>query len=210
MTNSAPPTLLDPLREKLLGFLAGGVSQSAAALACGVSDGLVSQILEEPEFLAALAARSVAKLETALAHDDSIEAAEAHSLKILKEKLPFVRSAVEAARIFKTLNEAHKRAAPATNQRPESLGAQQVMLVLPKAAAVHIQMNAQNQVIEIAGRSMATLPSRSLPSLSADRQQAAQDVKEKAKAADTIAADKILDGLANRPATLIGGVLKVL
>lgn len=202
--------LLDPTREKLLGFLAGGVSQTAAALACGVSDGYVSQILAEPEFMAALAERSVAKLETALQHDDSIEGAEADALKILKQKLPFVRSAVEAARIFKVLNEANKRAAPATNQRPESLGAQQVTLVLPKAAAVHIQMNSSKQVIEIAGRSMATLPSNALPALNATRAQSIEDAREKAKTADTLAAQKILDTLQDRPATKIGGVMKVL
>jgi hypothetical protein len=203
--------MLDPIREKLLGFLAGGVSQTAAALACGITDGYVSQILEEPEFMAALAERSVAKLETALAHDDSIETLEAASLKIIKDKLPFVRSALEATRIFKTLNEAKKRAAPATNQRPESLGAQQVTLVLPKAAAVHIQMNNQKQVIEIAGRSMATLPSSSLPGLSATRMQAIEEARTKTKTADTEAAQKLLNNVVSQPiATKLGSVVKVL
>jgi hypothetical protein len=202
--------LLDPVQEKLLGFLAAGVSQSAAALACGISDGRVSQILEDPAFIQALADRSIQKLEAAIEHDDSIGALEKKSLAVLEAKLPFVRTAMEAAKIFQTLNNANRHAAPATNSRPESLGAQQVTLVLPKAAAVHIQMNSQNQVIEIAGRSMATLPSKSLPALSEDRKILATEIKAKAKVADTAAAEALLDNIQNRPATMIGGVMRVL
>lgn len=204
------PTQFDSVQEKLLGILGAGFSQSAAALACGISDGRVSQICDEPAFAAALAQARMGKVEDAIAHDDSIENAEAESLKILRQKLPFCRTPGEVAKIFSILNNAKKRAAPATNQRPESLGAQQVTLVLPKAAAVHISMNNQNQVIEIAGRSMATLPSKALPALSAQRQQLATDLSVKAKVADTAAADKILDGLQDRPATLINGVLRVI
>lgn len=184
----------DPIKSKLLGLLGAGVSQTAAALACGISDGYVSQILSDPDFAGALANSRTEKLETAVKHDSTIESVEAKALEALEKKLPFVRNPLEAARIFQILNAAKKRAV-VQDSRPESLGAQQVSIVLPRAASVHLQMNSLNQVVEIAGRSMATLPSRALPALAA---------KDKERATD------ILSNVADIHKTVIGGVVKVL
>lgn len=189
----------DATRGKLLGLLGAGVSQTAAALACGVSDGYVSQILQEPEFAAALANQRTQKLDDAIKHDETIEGVEAKALKSLEAKLPFVRNPLEAARIFQILNTAKKRAV-ISDSRPEALGAQQVTIVLPKAAAVHISMNAQNQVIDIAGRSMATLPSKALPTLQAETIKAKEDEN----------AAKILENASKPMNAMINGVMRVI
>ena len=195
----------DPTRVKLLGLLGAGVSQTSAALACGISDGYVTQLLADPDFIAALANQRTEKLETAIKHDDTIESVEAKALKTLDAKLAFVRNPLEAARIFQILNAAKKRAV-VTDSRPEALGAQQVSIVLPKAAAVHITMNTANQVIDIAGRSMATLPSKSLPTLQAQTVVAKEAAKEK----DTARAAAILEQVTAPQKTIINGVVKVL
>jgi hypothetical protein len=194
MTDLPSTIANDPTRAKLLGLLGAGVSQTAAALACGISDGYVSQILQEPDFTAALANTRTEKLETAIKHDSTIESVEAKALEALEKKLPFVRNPLEAARIFQILNAAKKRAVIAES-RPEVLGAQQVSIVLPRAAAVHLQMNTLNQVVEIAGRSMATLPSKALPALAAKDKERAQD---------------ILANVQEVHKTMINGVVKVL
>jgi hypothetical protein len=198
----------DPTRSKLLGLLGAGVSQTAAALACGITDGYVSQILQDPEFVAALANQRTEKLEVAIKHDSTVESVEAKALAILEAKLPFVRNPLEAARIFQILNSAKKRAAIGEGASTEQLGAQQVSIVLPKAAAVHISMNSSNQVIDVAGRSMATLPSRALPTLSKDVQEA--KVRETLAAKDTDRASSILENVNTVHKTIIGGVVRVL
>ena len=185
----------DSLREKLLGFLAAGVPQTAAALACGCSDSYVSQLLTEDSFRTLLAERQSGKLATAVAHDESLEATEARALAALSSKLPFVKGPLEAARIFQILNSAKKRVLEAPNVG--AAGSQQVTIVLPKAAQVYIQMNAQRQVIEVEGRSMATLPSKALPALSA-----------RLKEADEQRAELVLENV--RRETVIGGVVCVL
>ena len=161
-------TRVDAIREKLLGFLSAGASQTVAASAAGCSDTLVSQIVREPEFLAALQQRQAGKLASNVQHDDTIESAEARALEALNSKLMFVKDPMQAARIFQILNSAKKRVMDPTHQSPESV--QQVTIVLPRAAAARIQINSQSQVIEVEGRSMATLPSRSLPALQKQRE----------------------------------------
>lgn len=191
----------DPLRARILSLLAAGVSQGSTALACGVTDGYVSQLLTEPEFLQALTDSRVEKVETAIAHDSKIEDIEAKALKALGEKVPFVRNAMEAAKIFQILNNAKKRSGPAASESTGGAGAQQVNIVLPRAAQVAIQLNSNNQVVEVAGRSMATLPSRALPSLAAER----------IAAKDTAQAANILDKIASKEhMTIINGVPKLL
>lgn len=196
----------DPVREKLVSLLASGVGQRQAAMAVGVSDSYVSQLLEDSAFSSALAARSAEKLQGAIQHDDHVESIEAKALKAVETKLPFVRNAMEAARIFQILNSAKKRAIADGGQRPEALGAQQVSIILPRAAQVHIQLNSNNQVTEVSGRSMATLPSRALPDLATD-----VAVKKKAELEnrDAAKARELLDQMAPQK-TVIGGVVRVL
>jgi hypothetical protein len=186
---------LPPLHEKLLGFLAAGVSQTQAALAVGCSDGLVSQLLETPEFAALLASKRSHKVESAVKHDNKIEDVEEKALAALAAKLPFARGPMETARIFQILNTAKKRSVLGT-ESPEALGAQQVTFVLPKHAAVQIQMNTRNQVVEISGRSMATLPSGALPALAAAKKESS----------DAERAENLLSNLT----TTINGVVCVL
>lgn len=154
--------------SQLLALLASGVPAANAAMALGLTELEVATALADPEFSAALAAERGEKLEAAIAHDGKIESVEEKALKVLEQKLPFVRNPLEAARIFQILNSSRKRTATDSGANQQSLGAQSVNIVLPKAAQVLISMNSLNQVIEVQGRSMATLPSRNLPGLLTD------------------------------------------
>lgn len=192
----------DPLREKLLGLLSAGVGQGPAALAVGISDGYLSQLMKDPDFVAALAVRSSVRVEKALKHDDKIESLEDKVLGVLESKLPFVRNPLEAVRIFQALNAAKKRAQVGAGNGNEILGAQQVAIVLPKAAAVHITVNSLNQVIGVDGGTMATLPSRSLPELAAK-------MKKRQQEEEAVRAQELL-ALTGSPVTFMNGVARVL
>jgi hypothetical protein len=204
----AAQLLADPVKSKLLHLLANGVSQGAAALATGVSDGYVSQLMMEQDFLQTLAGLRSRELESAIAHDAKVESLEEKVLAVLEKKLPYVKNAVDAARIFVMLNNAKKRnALPGTEGygNEGASGMQQVNITLPKAAAVQINMNSNNQVIDVGGKSMATLPSKALPALAT---RLAEKKKELANADATRAADLLA---AMKPMeTVIDGVVKVL
>jgi len=205
----------DPTVMKLLGLLGAEVSQTAAALACGVSDGYVTQLLKDPEFVRALGNVRSVKIEAAVKHDAQIDSVEAKALQAVENRLPLVRNASEAARIFQILNASKRHATAGSNTAAP--GAQQVNIVLPRAASVHISMNSQNQVIEVEGKTMATLPSRSLPGLATDVAAKTATAKDVLKAAtiasaakkDTEKASQLLSNL-DPLVTMIGGVQRVL
>ena len=203
IVDSLPSSISDdPVSMKLLGLLGAGVSQTAAALAAGVSDGYVSQLLKDSTFLSALGNIKSVKIEAAVKHDEKIDAVEAKALEAVSSRLPLVRNAAEAARIFQILNSSKRHAT--ADGSSSVLGAQQVSIVLPRAAAVHISMNSSNQVIEVEGKTMATLPSRALPNL-------ATEVTAKTIAAkrDADAALSLLSNLSPLT-TNIGGIARVL
>ena len=187
LSDSLAASFDDPTKDRLLGILAAGVPQTAAALAVGVSDSYVSQLLDDPAFSEALAAKRSKKVEASIRYEDTVESVRSKALTILESKLSYVRSPMEAARIFAILDGAKKTTTSAPGE-VTPLGMQQVAIVLPKAAQVMITMNSANQVIDVQGRSMATLPSRALPALS--KEQASK--KEALALADQTAATDVL------------------
>lgn len=203
----APSYSEHPTYGKLLSLLAAGVVPSSAALAVGLVESEVLSLLNLPEFATALGTKKVARLETAISHDETLEAVESRALSILSQKLPFIRNASEAARIFQILNSSKKRTAPQEQVDLQAAGMQQVSIVLPKAARVHLTLNSSNQVIDVEGRSMATLPSRALPALSSERRTpspaATLQQAEAQRASDVLEKVSPLQ-------TVIGGVQRVL
>lgn len=204
MSNHSSSPLQDPIKEKLVGYLAAGVSQAAAAQAVGVDASYVSQLLQDPEFKQALLDASTGRIEKAIEHDGKIEAVEVKALKVVEQKLPYVRSAAEAAKVFATLNTARRRSVQGDGA-PANAGAQIVTLILPKASSAVLKLNSTNQVIEVEGRTMATLPSRALPALS----DQVREFKQKQEARDLEVAQEKLEELTPMM-TRIGGVMRVL
>ena len=151
-------------RDRIISYLGQGIQASVVATSCGVTPAYVSQMLEIPEVREEIAKLQAGKLEHALEVDARIESVESLALKMVKDKLPFVRSAVEAAKIFATLNSA-KRKSVNSSTDADVLAGQQVTIIVPRGAAMNFKLNSSNQVVEVDGRAMAPLPSRALPAL---------------------------------------------
>lgn len=193
------------IRDKIISYLGQGIQQSLVADAVGVTEGYVSQLLREPGVREEVAAKKAGTLEKDLAKDTLIEDVEMKALEQVKAKLTFAKLG-EAANVFKIMNAARKK----TVELPEndSAGIQLVTITMPKAGMVAIQLNTQNQVIEVAGRSMAPLPSRALPMLAnevkerSNQKATAADIIEKLRKADATTASERLANLV----TVINGV----
>jgi hypothetical protein len=151
-------------RDKIIGYAAKNINPGIIASSCGVTPAYVSQLLELQDVRDEIARLKSGELEVALEADSTLERLETKALKIMEQKLPFVKSAVEAVKIAQTLN-GMKRKAETGNTDTDVLAAQQVIVVIPKGAALHFRTNENNQVIEVEGRAMAPLPSRALPDL---------------------------------------------
>lgn len=155
-------------RDRIVAYLGQGIAPSIVATSCGVTPAYVSQLLELPDVREEVAGLRVKKLEEALEVDSTIEKIEKAALRQVELKLPFVKTAGEAAKIFATLNSAKKKAA-GTDQNSDAMAAQQVTITVPRAAAISFRLNETNQVIEVEGRTMAPLPSKALPAMIGNR-----------------------------------------
>lgn len=202
-------------RDKIIGYAAKGINPGIIASSCGVTPAYVSQLLELQDVRDEIALLKSGELEEAIAADSNLEQLERSALQQVKAKLPFVRTAMEAVKIASTLN-GMKRKAVAGDQSQDVLAAQQVIITVPRGAALHFRTNENNQVIEVEGRAMAPLPSKALPDLQKrlEAQRASQpvtelvvpDYKERHAAADKSRAAVILRDLT----TTLNGVEIVL
>lgn len=152
-------------RDKIIGLLGAGVSQTLAAEAAGVSDGYVSQLLLDDNVRAEIAAKKSAKLEQHVEVDSKIEDLERLALKVMEKKLNSgVVSLSDATRTFSVLNAAKKKSEDSAMGN-NAANVDTVIIVLPKAAKTMIQISGDNQIVEIDGKTTAPLPSKVLPSL---------------------------------------------
>ena len=181
--------IMDSTREKIVVLLAQGFQPSVVAAACAVTPSWVTQVSQEDEVREAIALARSKKLEENAKVDATIDELEAAALGTLKNKLPYVRSPVEAAKVFSLLNKAIRRNSGVATTGIE--GGTEVRIMLPKSVqgSVNIQINGQSQVVEVAGRSLAPMPSSALPALAASRAESRKLASAVTSATDIIATD---------------------
>jgi hypothetical protein len=161
-----------------------------------------------PEVQAEVARLRTDTLEADLHADTQVSRVEGLALKKLEATIQLVRNPLEAARIFQIVNNAKRKALQNAGAQDIN-GGDVITITLPAAvtAQVLIKTNAQNQVIDVDGRSMAPLPSRLLSSL---RKPAAvaevQVAPDKLQIQDAARANKVLAEMV----TIIDGVRCVL
>lgn len=160
-------------KERIIQLLAAGVKPVNVAAAVGVEASYVSQIAAENEeqIKEGLGRRAVNQVE----HDVTLDAMEDRSLQKVGRLLDSVTDPMKALAVFKVLNSAKRRseaanaaAAPATI----------VTLELPEVAKVAIKVTSNNQVIEVAGRSMLTMQAKTVEDMLNRRKQEQQKTVE--------------------------------
>lgn len=157
MTTALATSFADPTRARLFALLSTGIPPGAAARAVGVTPSYVSQLMVEDEsFAEAVAAARMATLEEDVSHDNTVKTVEAKALKLISDRLGQVKSATDAARIFQILNTSKRRTEEAAAEKLGEGPAISVTLNIPAAAAPLVTArNAQGEIIEIGGRSLA-------------------------------------------------------
>lgn len=205
------------VRDRAIRLLGRNIQQSVVAEAVGVTPSYITQLLEEPGVAEEVARLKAAELENAVEQADTIDAIKKAALQQIRGKLIFAKSPLEAARVFQILDNAKK----ITDNPSNDNGANQVIsITLPKSmrGVVQLQLSADNQVIDVNGRSMAPLPSKALPALARERKLLAAEVVSKLPTPATESATAAVDNavanqkLASLPdiTTMMDGVKLVL
>lgn len=187
-------TALQLKGKELLGI---GLDQSVVASAIGVSEGLISQWMGDETFAKEVADLRAATAAEAVSRDKKYNSLEDMLLDKLKEKLEsglFMTNAKEILAAIRVINSAVRRGSPA--EVHGKVQTQVVKLHLPENSqfAAKFVLNGQNQVIEIAGRSMATMPAKGVVEQLEKMKKAQQD-NPRILETDTVAAAERLKNL---------------
>lgn len=180
-------------REGLLELLAQGVSPVQAAAAVGVTESYVSQLLSDEDFAADVESRKVARTEQDLKYDQKIDAAEEVFLDNIERKASFA-NLQQSLHAFKVLNGA-KRRKDSRVGAGSSGPAVVVNLVLPAQFIPQHVINANNEIVEVDGRTMVSAAPKKLEEmvqrrnpqlLEAPKPPEFQEISEQARRARTL------------------------
>jgi transcriptional regulator with XRE-family HTH domain len=157
------------IRERVIELLGAGVTQSQVAAALGVEESYVSQLMSEEEVRAEVSNLRATKAAGYIQVDGTIENLEEVALERITRLLPMEANLMKALKVFQVMNAAKKKSESSiAPQQPANI----VTINLPQQALVTFQMSSDKQVIDIAGRSLTTMPSHQLQARLKERQAA--------------------------------------
>lgn len=148
-------------RDSVIAALRNGFDQAQIAGAMGVTDSAISQFISE-HGLAAVAAQNSQFKQI----DDKLNKLEESVLdKLEKTMKTAVLDPVRLSAVYKVLNGA-KRRSLAEGQTIQNINnVRMVSLNLPRHVEVKVGLNSRNQVVEVEGRAINTLPAGKLVEL---------------------------------------------
>jgi hypothetical protein len=148
------------MKDKIIEMLGRGITPTQVSLAVGCDDSYISQLMSDENIALQVANLRASHFSNYVAQDRELDTAEEEALTRLKHLVPFITKPSEAARVYSVLNAAKRRTADSS--AIASAPAQTVMLEIPQAARVSFTLTVDRQVIEVQGRSMTTMPAKSL------------------------------------------------
>lgn len=150
-------------RARIIEMLGNGIAATHVAAALGIDDSYVSQILAEDGVAEEVRSLRAARFGELAALDSRLDTVEEQALRKVEQTLPFVTKASEAARIYTLLNAARRKTGAQATAAPQ--GATILQLHLPPRTELNLKLASNKEVVEIEGRSMATLPAKSMAAL---------------------------------------------
>lgn len=149
------------MQEKIVELLGRGIPATQVAAAVGCDPSFVSQLLADEAVTAKVMSLRATHFSRFAEQDSSLDAAEAAALTKVGNLIPFITRPGEAINAYRVLNAAKRRT---SGTLQEAAPAQTLVLDLPEASRVRFTVSADRQVIEIEGRSLTTMPARTLAS----------------------------------------------
>lgn len=163
------------MKDKGKELLGAGLEPVVVASALGVTQSLVSQWLSDENFAADVQKLKLVNFTAATARDRKWNSLEDSLLEKLESLLPFLTNPHIVLQALRTVNGATRRSAP---KEQEPIANQtHVHLHMPQLIAAKFVVNPQNQVIEVDGRSMATMPASTVVKMAEAQTQKAEEQK---------------------------------
>lgn len=150
-------------------YLAQGIPTSQIAMAAGCDESYISQLKADPEIQAQMAQHAAEVTIKDMNFDETLESAEELALSRIQKSLGFANMG-QALSAFRILNTARRR-----KDGPAVSGAVtvNVNLTLPASALPRYVTNANNEIVEVEGKTLVSATPRGLDNLLAQRAGAA-------------------------------------
>lgn len=149
--------------ERALKLLGDGISPQQTALALGITESRISQMLSQEEFAAQVAEARYKNAAKKNALDNRYDALEDNLLARLEDCIPMMHRPMEILKAIAVINAAKRRGAPAPASLQEK--SQVINLTIPVQVINKFQTNAQGQVIRVGETDLVTIQSGALENL---------------------------------------------
>src|SRR6478609_1276475 len=159
------------MNDRIIQLLKHGIPPSAVAKAVGCDPSYISQLMADENIREEVSLARVNDVEKGVTVDSQIKNIEEKALQRLDDLVAYVSKPTELLRIFEVMNTAKKRTEEITGLNQQST-APLVNITISQHAAVALRISSDNQVVEVDGRSMATLPSKQLTERLKERREA--------------------------------------
>lgn len=146
------------MKEKIRELLGIGLANNIVASAVGCDDSYISQLLSDPVFAEEVQKLRGENLTEAVGRDSKWNSLEDKLLQKVENLLPLMVRPMEVIRALQVVNNAHRRAVPAA-ALPASTH-QHVHLHLPTVVHNKFVINQNSQVVEVDGRTIATMSAK--------------------------------------------------
>lgn len=159
------------MKEQIERLLGRGLSQVVVANAVGCTEGYISQLLAEEDFAGRVAAMKLAIVEKDSSRGQLVNEIKDELLAKTKRALPMLLRPQEIIAALKVID-GLKCGDSASGVATGTGGTQQIVQVnLPTIIMQNFIKNSQNEIVEVGGRSLATLSPMALKNMLHSTQQ---------------------------------------
>lgn len=152
-------------KQLVAGYIAQGVSTSAIAAAVGCDESYVSQLRTDPEIIALAAGAEEERTVADVTFDTVLDKAEADALDRIARNIPFANMG-QALNAFRVLNSARRRKDGPVQGAGTTVN---VTLVMPAHVAPRYVTSANNEIVEVEGKTMVSASPKTIDAILAAR-----------------------------------------
>lgn len=149
-----------------LDMLGMGIKPVNVAAALGCDPSYISQLLSDPQFAEQVAAKRVAAARQGAEMDALADAIEGKALQNLEKYMGFINDPMKLLKVVETMNRVKRRTA--SDLQPQTGSAQIVNVILPQVMVKNFTVSQNNEVIEVDGQSLLTMPSQNFKQMVRD------------------------------------------
>lgn len=167
-------------KERICRLLGNGLNQEIVSSTVGCDPSYISELMADEEFRQRVLALRIESLTADTNRDREIDTIEDELIKKLRAGLDYLVSVKDILRAYAIINAAKRRGAKAADTT--TINNNIVNLILPRIIVQKYTLSRTNEIVEVEGKSLVTIPASRLL---AERKQREANAKSNTEATDS-------------------------